>query len=354
MSSVLSVLLVLGGLIFFHELGHFLVARVFGMGVQTFSLGFGPRLFGWRRGNTDYRLSLVPLGGYVSLVGESDDAELPAGFEQKHSFSLRPAWQRLLVIAAGPVFNLLLAWFIYWGLFWTHGQFQLAPEVGRVQAESPAAVAGLNAGDRILAIDGAHIQWWDDVVNVVGASKGRELVLSVDRNGTAMSLSVTPEVRSRKNIFGEDERTWLIGIQASGRTVSIPLDGGSALRAGLDQTWRMIVITGQGVKKLFERSVPLDSVGGPIMIAQMVSEQSQQGLGSVLALAALISINLGLLNLLPVPVLDGGHIIFLTLEMVLRRPVNARLRDVTTRIGLAFLLALMLLATYNDITRNLQ
>lgn len=354
MSSFLSVLLVLGGLIFFHELGHFLIARLFGIGVQTFSLGFGPRLFGWRGGQTDYRLSLVPLGGYVSLVGESDDAELPEGFEKRHSFTLRPAWQRLLVIAAGPVFNLLLAWFIYWGLFWAHGQFQLAPEVGRVQPESPAAIAGVAPGDRILSIGGKPVQWWDDVAGSIVASEGRELTIAIDRNGTALTLNVQPEVRSRKTIFGEDEHTWLIGIQASGRTVSLPLDGTSAMKAGLDQTWRMIVITGQSVQKIFERVVPLDSVGGPIMIAQMVSEQSRQGLDSVLALTALISINLGLLNLLPIPVLDGGHIIFLTMEMVMRRPVNARLREVTSRIGLAFLLALMLLATYNDIVRNLQ
>lgn len=351
MTSFISVLLVLGGLIFFHELGHYLAARILGIGVHTFSLGFGPRIFGWRSGKTDYRLSLIPLGGYVSLAGETGEDE-PDGFDRKELFSARPAWHRLLVIAAGPVFNLVLAWFIYWGLIWSHGQFILLPEVGKVQENAPAAVAGVHTGDRIISINDHKIERWDQVAEIISASKGEPVELVLSRDGETLALSVVPEQRTRKTIFGEEEKAFLIGIQASGQMDNVSLPFGQAAVAGLKQTWHMISMTGQGVVKLFERVVPLESVGGPIMIAQMVSQEAKaSGVVGVLALAALISINLGMLNLLPVPVLDGGHIFFLGLEMIFRRPVPQRVQELTTRIGLLLLLGLMLLATYNDIIR---
>ncbi|AAS95345.1 RIP metalloprotease RseP [Nitratidesulfovibrio vulgaris] len=351
MSSFFSVLLVLGGLIFFHELGHYLAARVLGIGVHTFSLGFGPRIFGWRSGQTDYRLSLIPLGGYVSLAGESDD-EIPEGFTKGQMFSARPAWHRLIVIAAGPVFNLLLAWFIYWGLTFVHGQFIVLPEVGKVLEGGPAAAAGVQSGDRIVAIDGVSIERWDQVSDAIAASKGAPVTLSLTRNEGQHELRIVPEHRTRKTIFGDEEDAFLIGIQASGATMTLPQTPVEAAVTGARQTWTMIAMTGKGVVKLFERVVPLDTVGGPIMIAQMVSREAKDsGITGVLALAALISINLGLLNLLPIPVLDGGHIIFLGLEMLFRRPVPQKVQEVTTRMGLVLLLGLMFLATYNDIVR---
>lgn len=351
MSSFLSVLLVLGGLIFFHELGHYLAARFLGIGVHAFSLGFGPRLFGWRSGQTDYRLSLIPLGGYVSLAGENDE-ELPEGFTRAEMFSARPAWHRLIVVAAGPIFNLILAWFIYWGLAFSHGQFIVLPEVGKVQTESPAAAAGVQPGDRIVGIDGVSIERWDQVSDAIAASKGRPVELRLARGDTLVDMRITPEHRTRKTIFGDEEDAFLIGIQASGATESIPQGPVDAAFTGAHQTWTMIAMTGKGVVKLFERVVPLDTVGGPIMIAQMVSREAKDsGLTGVLALAALISINLGLLNLLPIPVLDGGHIIFLGIEMLFGRPVPQKVQEVTMRMGLLLLLGLMFLATYNDIVR---
>lgn len=354
MSNALSVVLVLGGLIFFHELGHFLVARMLGIGVRTFSLGFGPRLLGFRRGNTDYQLSLVPLGGYVSLVGEGDDDELPTGFTQAESFASRPPLHRMLVVAAGPVFNLVLAWFIYWGLFWSGGQVYMLPEVGTVQAESPAAAADIRPGDRILSIGDRVIARWDEVAETIAASGGNAVTLRIGRGHETLEIPVTPAARTRKTVFGEEKKAWLIGVTASGQMDTIHLGPMESARAGLDQTWHMIVLTGQGVVKMIERVVPMESVGGPILIAQMVSKQAEEGLSSVLALTALISINLGLLNLLPIPILDGGHIVFLTMEMVIRRPVSIRLKEITMRFGLALLLALMVFATYNDIVRMIQ
>lgn len=354
MTSLIAIIIVLGGLIFFHELGHYLAARVLGIGVHAFSLGFGPRIFGWRSGKTDYKLSLVPLGGYVSLAGESGE-EKNDTFEKHELFSGRPAWHRLIVVAAGPIFNLMLAWFIYWGLIWSHGQFILLPEVGSVHQGTPAAMAGITAGDRILTIDGHAIESWDQVSERIAASQGAPVTIEIDRNSTLLTMHIVPEERLRKTIFGDEERAFLIGVQASGNMNNVSLPFGKAAIAGFHQTVDMINMTAEGVVKLFERVVPLDSVGGPIMIAQMVGQEANNtGIVGVLALAALISINLGMLNLLPIPVLDGGHILFLAIEIIVRRPVPAKVQEMTIRFGVVLLLGLMLLATYNDIVRAIQ
>lgn len=352
-TSAIAILLVLGALIFFHELGHFLVARVFGMGVQAFSLGFGPRLTGFRSGKTDYRLSAIPLGGYVQLVGEAAGEPLPEGFEDKESFSQRPPWQRILVVAAGPVFNFVLAWAIYTGLLWFHGQQELLSVVGAVQAETPAQAAGVQAGDRILSVNGQPIRYWFDLAEAIRVSQGKPMALTLERESGQVELLVTPKLLKRKTIFGEEVMAPMIGVVASGETESIPLGPRSAFLAGLDQTWAVISLTFEGLVKMVERVIPLDNIGGPIMIAQMVHKQSEAGFSNVLALTALISINLGLLNLLPIPVLDGGHILFCTIEMVIRRPVTVRIQQIAVRLGVAFLLGLMALAVYNDIARLL-
>ncbi len=373
--EALAVILVLGGLIFFHELGHFLMARVLGIGVRTFSLGFGPKLVTVCRDKTEYCLSLVPLGGYVSLAGEEEEKEqeeeqgkkrdmlektsdhIPEEvpdeivFTAEEKFSDRPAWQRLLVVLAGPVANFLLAFLLYWGLAWGQGQSYLLPEVGRVVEDSPAAMAGLAPGDMIVSIDNKMIQEWRQIPEAVAAAKGREITLVVLRDGTQQHFRLTPKAGMVSNIFGERQETWLIGIGSGNRTATIPLDPIQAFIAGLNKTWEMTAFTCESIVKLFQRVVPLDNVGGPILIAQMIGQQTEQGMLAVLLLAALISINLGILNLLPVPVLDGGHIVFFLLEMLIGRPVSMRIRSVSTQIGMVLLLALMLFATWNDLTR---
>jgi len=366
--GALAVVLVLGGLIFFHELGHFCVARFFGIGVRVFSLGFGPRLFGKRYGKTEYRLSLVPLGGYVSLVGENssepEDAEVLAEdarngvtFTDEESFFYHPAWQRLLVVLAGPVANFLLALVIYCGVGLFAGQSFLLPEIGKVQPDSPAEAAGVRAGDKIVSIDGKNITDWAEVAASIEAGQGRPLTIVFERDeGKEIVLftrEVKPEAKSRPNVFGEQKPAWLIGISASGRYGTKELGLLGALQAGTRQTWHMIAFTLESFKKLFERVVPLDQVGGPIMIAQVVGQQAEYGVVGVLLIGALISVNLGILNLLPVPVLDGGTIVFFLYEIIMRRPVTEKIRGVATKIGMGLLLALMLLATWNDIIRIL-
>ena len=352
--SIIAVALVLGGLIFFHELGHFLAARAFGMGVVTFSLGFGPRLAGFTRGATRYVLSAIPLGGYVQLVAQDPDDTAPDQFGPETYFRLRPAWQRMIVVAAGPVFNFVLAWLLFWGLLLAEGRYEMLPVVGQVQKDSPAETAGVRAGDTVVGIDGREVANWDALSTAIRSAAGRSVTLTVERDGAREEIRVTPAIRTVKNLFGEEEKAPLVGIVASGKTRAVPLGPGSAAGEAVRQTWNVVVVTYTGLLKLIERVVPLDSLGGPIMIAQMVSKQASEGLGNVVALAALISVNLGVLNLLPIPVLDGGHLLFYGLEILMRRPVSPRMRQLTTRLGLAFLIGLMLLATVNDIRRQLS
>lgn len=355
LSSAIAIILVLGGLIFFHELGHFSVARAFGVGIRTFSLGFGPALLKFKRGRTEYRLSAVPLGGYVSMVGESpdDDINSPENreFTEADSFIERKPWQRMCIVAAGPIANLLLAFLIYWALFVANGQLQLLPEVGNVLPDSPAAIAGIEQGDSVQSISGTKIQYWEDISKTITENGGKELRIVVNRDGKDLTLNITPSLRSRKNLFGEDEETYLIGIQAAGATEQIELGFISCASAAAKQTWAMTVLTVEGFVKLIERVIPAETVGGPIMIAQLVSQQAEQGIMAVLGLAALISINLGVLNLLPIPVLDGGHIVMLVYEMIMGKPIPAKVMDYSMRVGIFLLLTLMVWATFNDVSR---
>ncbi len=377
--SIVSVILVLAGLIFIHELGHFLMARALGIGVSTFSLGFGPKIWSRTWGKTEYCLSAVPLGGYCALVGEEDapqedapeddgenkdanerkanNADLPESFApeftQEESFALRPAWQRLCVVAAGPAANILLALVICWGLAFSYGKTHALPVIGSVEPTSAAAEAGLQPDDIIVELNGTPINTWQGMASIIAGSEGRLLRFVVDRNRTTKTLDVTARPMATKNVFGEDQTIWVVGIRASGAVAHEDVGFFEAASLGVERTWNMIVVTWTGFVKLFQRSIPMDQVGGPIMIAQMVGQQAAEGLANVLSLAALISINLGILNLLPIPVLDGGHIVFLTLEMIFRRPVSMRVRAVSTQVGFALLICLMVFATYNDIARLL-
>lgn len=356
MITAISVILVLGGLIFFHELGHFAVARALGMGVSTFSLGFGPKLWARKWGKTEYRLSAVPLGGYVALVGEEDDSDvLPEGFTPEESFNRRPPWQRLLVVAAGPFANFLLAWFLCWGLAFAYGQAEILTNIGEVQENSPAAAAGMKAGDMVLSINGAAVADWPAMSEAIAATKGAPMSVEVAReeagHNEQLTLRVLPQVAKTKSIFGEDTETWRIGVRSSGKHRIHDLGFFESAVAGAKRTVEMVSLTWMGFVKLAQRVVPLDQVGGPIMIAQMVGQQASEGLSNVLALAALISINLAVLNLLPIPVLDGGQIVFCALETVMRRPLGARFREYTMKAGWVFLMGLMILATFNDVWR---
>jgi Predicted membrane-associated Zn-dependent proteases 1 len=353
--STLAIAAVLGGLIFFHELGHFLAAKHFNIGVKTFSLGFGPKLFGFRKGNTEYQIAALPLGGFVSMVGESDPEDIPEPFTEQDSFSLRPAWQRLIVIVAGPLFNLLLAWMLYCGLFWVHGQEYLVPEVGIITNDSPGMQAGFAVGDTITSVDGREILRWDGLVSAVMASNGNPMTLTVERKGELLRLTATPRPFQRTTLFGETKTSWAIGLGPSGKTALLRF---GPLESAVQSVRHVLFVTriiGESIVKMFERVVPLESMGGPIRIAKEIHQQAASGsIMGVLMLAAFISLNLGLLNLLPIPVLDGGHIVFLLAEILFRRPVSEKFQEISMRIGVALLLGLMIFVTYNDISKWVQ
>lgn len=350
-SGIIIAIVVLGFLIFFHELGHFCVARIFGMGVKTFSLGFGPRLAGIKYGKTNYQIAAVPLGGYVSLVGQDPGEELPEEFTPEEEFSTRPPWQRFLVILAGPFFNLLLAWFIYWGMFAANGQMILLPVAGAIQSGSPAELAGVMPNDHFLSINGIAVGTWGDIPELVQTGAGAPLNLVVDRAGKEVALTIKPQQQPGKSIFGEDITRWVIGVEYSGAYSQLPLGFFASAEAGFKECINMTTLIVQSLVKLVEGAVPLDSVGGPISIVKMVSDQAEHGASRVLMLAAFISVNLFLLNLLPIPVLDGGHILFLCLEMVSGRKIPERVQEITTSLGFFLLLLLMGLVIFNDIIR---
>ena len=354
LTSILAVVIVLGGLIFFHELGHFVVARGMGMGVSVFSLGFGKRLFGITKGKTDYRVCAFPLGGYVQLVGESPDAELPEGFGAQESFSRRPPWQRMLVVLAGPVFNFILAWLIFWGLAYSQGVQELLPVVGQVTNSSAAEEAGIVPGDRIIEIDGNRIDIWEDLVERIEANQGGQMLLTVQRDKELLSVRVTPRLQEKRNLFGEIKTMPMLGIAPKGEFITRELgfldsaiQGGRQIR---DVSGLMIM----GIVKLVERVIPWTDMGGVILISELIHKEAQNGLVNLLALTALISINLGILNLLPIPVLDGGHILFFFLETITGKPLSQQVQQAALKIGMMLLLMLMVLATFNDILRHFK
>ena len=348
MIGTIAVILVFGGLIFFHELGHFFVARLFGMGVKTFSLGFGPAVFSFKRKKTVYQVAAVPLGGFVSLVGESADAEIPEPFTPEESFSLRPAWQRFPVIAAGSVFNLLLAWFICWGLVWVNGRTEMTPVVGEILEGSAAAASPMRAGDRILSLNGKDIRLWTEMPPIVQENQGKPMVVAVVRpDGSTLTFSIAPTLLKQTLPDGGKIENWGMGIRQSRHQYGFFQ---SALE-GMAEARDMVTFTWNALADLISRKVSFDNVGGPILIAQAIYKQADYGLVSVFMIAALISVNLGVLNLLPIPVLDGGHLIFLLVEMLIRRPVPPAVQEKAAFVGLFMLIALMIAATFNDVMR---
>lgn len=350
LTTPLAFVVVLGILIFVHEFGHFIVARRLGVGVTKFSFGFGPKLFGIRRGETEYLVSAIPLGGYVKLVGESDGDEVPEDQRQR-SFSHKPVWVKTAVVAAGPLGNLLFAVLVLWIVF-LGGVPALTPKIGNVLPDSPAARAGLQAGDVVVRIDGEPVATWEDLAERIRReTEGRALSLTVRREGKDFTVGVAPEIREGKSIFGEKVREPKIGIVAGQEIVRKRLGPVSALLRAGKETGKLIELTVITVVKLLTRVVPSDTLGGPILIAQLAGDQARQGISPFAYFLGLLSVNLGILNLLPIPILDGGHLLFFSIEALRRRPMSPQARAMAQQVGLAIILMLTALVFYNDIAR---
>jgi regulator of sigma E protease len=439
--TILAAIVVLGVLIFVHELGHFLVAKRSGVGVLKFSLGFGPKLVGVKRGETEYLLSALPLGGYVKMIGEDPADQSADAADPTRSFSQKSVGTRARIILAGPLANLLLPVLIFWGVFAIVGQPYFLPIVGTPEPGSPAAQAGLLPGDRVEAVNGIRIERWTDVETAVQASAGKPLDFTMARDGRTFDVRLIPRSVTTQDIFGQDMQTWDLGLhpllstrigqvlpghvaeqaglksgdriialngapvveweqlaktihESPGKPVRLTVERDNqrfevevtprptrqqtgtgeeqigligigpapeshyerlnpvaALVAGAKKTADLSVLIVQGFVKLIEAKISPKTIGGPVLIYQMAGEVVQRGPVELLSFTALLSINLAILNLLPIPVLDGGHLLFSVIEWLRGKPVSLRKREIAQQVGLVLLVGLMIFAFYNDITR---
>lgn len=347
--SILYAILLFGFVIFIHELGHFIVAKLNGVKVLKFSLGFGPVIIGKRIGETEYLLSAVPLGGYVKMLGEDSEDEVDQA-DKDRAYQNKNIPRRAAIIFSGPLFNLLTAVVIFFFIFMI-GVPTLLPTIGEVMPDTPAQKGGLIKGDRIAEIDGKAISEWVAMANVVHNSPGRPLSVKVLRSGETIELTLTPEKKQVKDIFGEAKEVGLIGVKPLGDTVTVKTGLVGSARSAVLKTWEISALTVIGIVKMIQRIIPADTIGGPILIFQLAEKQAAEGALNFLTFAAVISINLGVLNLLPIPVLDGGHLLFLGIEALRKKPVSEKAVMISQKVGIALLISLMLFAMYNDILR---
>ena len=342
----LVTVLAISFLIFFHELGHFLAARTLSVKINTFSIGFGEKIYTKNVGGTDYCLSAIPLGGYVQLKGQ-DDTDPKAKNYDTDSYNVLSPIKRIYILFAGPFFNFILAFFIYI-LLGSIGVERLAPSVGHIAEDSAAASAGLAKNDKILAINGVKINEWDEISKNV---KLEPSTILIDRNGSQMTINLTPKIGETINLFNEKVQRPLIGISPNGEVIKIYHTGLAGINFAFSETIEASKLIFKSFTKLVSGAVPLKEVGGIVQIADVTSKAAKISLGVLLTIVALISVNLGVLNLFPIPALDGGHILFNLYELIFRREVNERVLTTLTYCGWALLLGIMVLATFNDIMR---
>lgn len=445
-TTVLTFIVVLGLLIFVHEFGHFLVAKRAGVGVLKFSLGFGRRLFGFTKGETEYLVSAIPLGGYVKMVGEDprevviddtgqafDSAGHPLDLGK--SFAHKSVASRMAIVLAGPGANFLLAVLLFWGVFTLIGRPVFPPVAGKPEADSAAAMAGMQPKDRIVAVMGHPVRTWEEIEQAINASRGSPVTFSIERDGGRREISITPQRKVLTDFFGDEHEVWTIGVGPFvAPTVGRLMEGFPAAEAGIRVGDRILAVNGEPVQtwgelaqriharaeqevtltverdgnrfqivltpkassqqdgigrtvtvgligispreafvyerlnplsalvdatgrtvttsvkilwvlvKIVEGTISPQTIGGPILMAQMTGEQVQQGVLNLIFFTALLSINLAVLNLLPIPILDGGHLFFFFIELLRGKPVSVKKREIAQRVGLVLLVALMIFA----------
>ncbi len=367
---VVPFLFVLTIVVFFHELGHFIIARLCGVRVLVFSIGFGPELIGFNdRHGTRWKISAIPLGGYVKFFGDENAASVPdqgtvtamTPAERNDSFFYKPVSKRAAIVVAGPVANFILAIAIFAGVFMLFGKQVTSARVDTIQADSVAAVAGFQAGDLVVAIDGRTIETFNDMQRIVSVSAGRALDIVVERQGSRVSLKATPALREIKDSFGNVHRIGVLGISrsmAADDAKSQPVGPVRAVGMGIEETWFIIDRTLSYIGGVVTGRELADQLGGPGRIAQVSGQVWKSGMENggtrgaivgLLNLAAVLSVSIGLLNLFPIPLLDGGHLLFYGIEAARGRPLSDRAQEVGFRIGLAIVLMLMVFATFNDI-----
>ncbi len=350
MLNLLYFIIVLSILIFAHELGHFLVARLAGVRVITFSLGFGKKLISFKKGETEYAVSAVPLGGYVKMLGESTE-DVVTEEEASRSYANKPPLVRILIAFSGPFFNILLALVVFFAIFLTgYPVPTTTTKIGQVMTGEPAYDAGLKSGDVVTGINDRGVSKWSELQKVVSNSDLRPLKFEINRQGRPIIVWIAPKLRDEKNVFGEIVgKMKLIGV-APASEIKRESFTGAASKAVVD-TYNLTELTVVGIVKLVKGSISAKNVGGPILIFQQAGERAKAGKSSFLFFLALISINLGIVNLLPIPILDGGHIFFSIIELVVRRKIPVKAIDVAQKVGVGILVCIMVLATFNDVMR---
>ncbi len=350
LTTIVAFIAVLGVLIFVHEFGHFIVAKLLRVRVEAFSLGFPPKLISKKIGDTDYRLSVVPLGGYVKLLGENPTEEVPPELVP-YSFQHRPLWQRAAIVLAGPAFNFVFAVLALFMVFAISGLPYLTTEVGRVVADSPAQRAGLQKGDVVKSVNGEPVKRWEELAQKIRQGEGRTLTLAIKRGSEPLEVQLKPEKREGLNIFRQKVQAYQIGVASAEHLAIENLGPFGALEQGLVYSLRIAALTLESLYKLILREIPMNTLGGPIMIAQVAGKQAEMGFSYLVHFMAVLSVNLTLLNLLPIPILDGGHILFLFLEAVRGKPLALKHRELAQAVGMMLILALMLIVFYHDILR---
>lgn len=347
MVAALASILVLGLLVIVHEYGHFVVARLVGVRVVRFSMGFGPRLLSWTRGHTEYAVSAIPLGGYVKMAGEQREEQTHA----PHEYLSKPIGVRALIVFAGPCVNYLVALLSLWVVFLV-GYPELLPVVGKVIPEMPAQSAGLTPGDRIQAVNGSPVRTWDEMTKLIYASPEQPLTLTIARDGATQQIAVTPKPKEITDPFGHSKRVGLIGISPSGAFEPYRLGPIAAAGRTLSQTteWAVQTVTAL-VSMMTGRMSVRDSVTGPIGIVYMTSEAVRMGIVPLLFLISLFSLSLAIFNLFPIPILDGGHLFFMLIEKLRGRPVSMNVQERSAQVSMVLLITMVLIICVNDVNR---
>lgn len=361
-TTIIPFLFVLTVVVFVHEMGHYLVGRWCGIGVREFSIGFGPELLGFndRRG-TRWKLSAIPLGGYVKFVGDMSVTSEPSNREEddslsaeerKVAFHLQPVWKRAATVFAGPLFNFLLAIAVFTVMFSMYGRYVAEPTVAEVRADSPADVAGFQPGDRFISVDGRRIDTFGDVQRLVSGRAGDSIVFVMLRDGEEVTLTATPEVVEQEDALGNTIRLGVIGVVNNaelGKPRHLTFNPVEAVGEAVKETGFIIARTGQFLQRFAVGREDRCQLGGPVKIADMAGRAAALGFEWLVQLVALLSVGIGFLNLLPIPPLDGGHLVFYGVEAVMRRPVSERIMEMVYRIGLVLVLAFMVFVFWNDL-----
>lgn len=343
--SALVFLIILSALILVHEWGHYKAAKMLGIRVEKFSLGFGPKLFSWRQGDTEFMLSAIPLGGYVKMAG--DEREKCSGSPEE--FYSHPVLHRALVVLMGPVINFVFAYILLFFVCFT-GFPVLAPQVGKLMDDYPAQAAGIEVGDTVTAVNGRPIQSWNDLQEAIASSQSETLTLQIDRQGQVLVKTIKPQVKRMKNIFGQEEEIRLIGVQPESKIKRIQYGFFNSFGQAAVKLWEIVDLTFRALYHVVIGVTPAkDALAGPIRIFDVIREALQEGIAYLLYITAAISASLGIFNLFPVPVLDGGHLMFFLIEKIRHRPLSLKVEERLIKVGFSLLLLLMVFVLYNDV-----